>query len=273
MTEYVLIYDNSGVFDASRDDLKTLFESYGIYSDVTVRFTDFKSNFDGLPAKQTTVVLPGGMVSAMEISLRGERPKLQQLFSEGSKGLFICAGAYLAVNNADIYMENSYRYGYNLSSDRTLNILSDYKAIGSFIPNEAIPRLATLSLRNDCGYNLRQIYLGGSGFKEIEKKVDQTCEVVATYTDCRQYTFFKRPLGIFEVQTNMPAILRDKQRGLFLSGPHIEACVEGSKVLKTVQEETDKEGEILPHSINFELEFSRGTIIPLLKDTLTGVSP
>ena len=36
MTEYVLIYDNSGVFDASRDDLKTLFELYGIYSDVTV---------------------------------------------------------------------------------------------------------------------------------------------------------------------------------------------------------------------------------------------
>lgn len=104
MPEYVFVYNGTGTGPNSREDLKELFTSYGIYADPNVRFSELRENFTGLDPKQMTIVLPGGSVSYMGEALQSLQPQLKSLFAQGCKGVFVCAGAYLACSNAVSFM-------------------------------------------------------------------------------------------------------------------------------------------------------------------------
>jgi len=294
MTEVVLIYNGSGVGPKSRDDLKTLFEAYNIYSSADVRVTNFSDNLEGLDPKQTTIVLPGGAVYGMGCSLRDHKAKIKDFFDRGCNGVFICAGAYLATNNADIYRNvytqknahefNPLPYEFNIP-EMNLNIISDYKAMGPFIPNDAyhaLPPTVNLSYNirkpycvmlwdEGLGVPFNEIYAGGPGFKPLSAQAEERYEVLATYCDRSSYSFFQ-PKKPVETIRDMPAMIRAKDRGLFLSATHIETCVEDSQLLKLMQDG----GEVsipLPGVNDYDPASARELVIPLLRDTLKRSTP
>ncbi|MDF1685019.1 MAG: hypothetical protein P1U36_10250 [Legionellaceae bacterium] len=295
MTEYVLIYNGSGVGPKSRDDLKKLFEEYNIYPSVDIRLTNFTENLDGLEPEKTTIVLPGGTVFGMSWSLKHHKAKIHDFFERGCNGVFICAGAYLATNNADVY-EDSYTrgdvgefnplpYGVNFSEEMNLNIVSDYQAVGPFIPHDAY---STTPPTVNLGANVRkpysvtlfdhefcapfsEIYAGGPGFKPITEQANERYEVLATYHDRSSYSFFQRNKSV-ETIRDMPAMIRAKDRGLFLSATHIETCVEDSQLLKLMQE-GDKVTIPLPDVIDYDPASARERVIPLLQNTLKRLTP
>lgn len=284
MQEKVFIYDSHGVGPNSRDDLKKLFEEYPIYDSPMVACTDLTFNFDGLRPDKTTIVFPGGNVSKMGLSMEGQKIKIQDFFHEGCKGVFVCAGAYLASNSADIFLDeykinssNEFlplRYIWN-TTRYNLNIVSNYKAIGPFIPNSTYalksasfsckikkPYCVTLALENN--QSIQQMYLAGCGFQPIGE--NNGVKEVATYRDCSQYTFF-RPAREPETISAMPAIIQMREKHILLSGPHIETCVEDSKLLKLMHD-GDETTTPLPESA-YDADSSREFVIPLLRDTLT----
>jgi glutamine amidotransferase-like uncharacterized protein len=295
MTEHVLIHNGDGVGPKSRDDLKKLFEEYNIYPSTDVRLTNFTGNFSGLEPKQTTIVLPGGSVCNMGISLQAYQTKIRDFFDRGCNGVFICAGAYLATNNADIFKNeytrknegefNELSYQANIYScskateflEYNLNIVSDYKAMGPFIPNDAYrntPPAVNLGasvrkpycvslFHEEASFSFNEIYAGGPGFKPITAQAEERYEVLATYQERSLYTFFQPPGKPTEVIENMPAMIRAKDRGVFLSATHIETCVEDSKLLKLMQE-GDEDTIPLPGYNNYDAVYARALTTSVL---------
>lgn len=291
MTEYVLIYNGSGVGPKSRDDLKHLFEAYKIYPSVDVRFTTFDHHFDGLSPKETTIILPGGTVFGMAASLFPKREKIKDFFKRGCNGVFVCAGAYLATRQADIF-HNQYHlqpdgnfkhlpYGFSLSSEDNLNIVSDYQAMGPFIPHDAYRAVPSekranpmlrkpycVTLRNSLDNNIvSQMYAGGPDFKSVTEHASERYQVVYTYRDCSAYSFFRPNESSQDDVKSMPAMIRAKEQGLFLSGTHFETCVENSQLLKLMRE-GDEDTIPLPGNYHYDPTTSQEAIIPLLKESL-----
>lgn len=297
MTEYVFVYNGEGAGLNSSYDLKELFIRYGIYESSDVSFTDFNSNFEGLSPSKMTIVLPGGSAINMGNALLPNKTKIQDFFAQGCKGLFVCSGAYLATDNADMFLDNYTRntmqdtfnplkygrstFGYYMDPriDLNLNIIHDYKALGPFIPNDSYCQIGTsqkleASIRKSYCTNLlleqdqrplKQMYMAGCGFESVESTTTTPCEVVATYNDQNRYSFFYPSSNELKTIIKMPAIIR--KPGILLAGPHIETCVEDSRLLKLFQDGGDK---ILPaiNADEYNAEQSRELIIPLLQETL-----
>ena len=288
MPQYIFIYDHHGVGPNSRDDLKEFFTNYPIYREANVQLSDFNCNFDGLSAAQITFVLPGGSTYTMGKYLKFHQNKMQTLIEAGSHGLFICAGAYLAVAEAEIFCDHyikqpgdhdfsPLRFWMNTAEQNlNLNFLPEYKAWGSFIPNETYlaypqdklssrtlkPYLTSLCFSHHRFYS-RELFIAGCGFESLT----QEAEVVATYTDKDQYSFFS-PGKKAKIMANMPAIVR--KPGLLASGVHIEACVENSKLLSLMSEgkNTNPPSVLaLSTDLSYDAKSSRAAFIPLLQDT------
>ncbi len=288
MPQYIFIYNQSGVGPNSRDDLKELFTQYPIYADSNVQLSDFNGSFDGLTPQQITLVLPGGTVPSMSAALRPHQERIKSLFAAGSHGLFICAGAYLAVGEANVYYDdytkqsdrNTFapmRFWVNTSEQQmSLNIMPEYRAFGSFIPNDSYldhpaknlksgtlkPYLTNLFFSNKQRCS-RELFIAGCGFERPREQTD----TVATYTDKDQYSFFSPRTDHTKIIHNMAAIV--KKPSMIASGVHIEACVENSKLLKLMTEgRASPNGTVLPllEETSYDAESSRASIIPLLQD-------
>ena len=301
MNEKVFIYnDNVGVNSSSCDDLKELFMRYHIYESSDVAVSDFNSSFDGLQPKKITIVLPGGSVVFMGETLYQHKTKIQNLFNAGCKGVFICAGAYMATNNADLFIE---KYSMNQTTGQlnplnhssstklldvgygpgvNLNIVSDYKAYGPFIPNDSYNTYIQAcqdvtiyaNVRKPYCVNLRlestqqlfnQLYLAGCGFEKIGNSQPDSREVVATYNDKNRYSFFYKNAQSTTI-TNMPAIIR--KPGILLSGPHIETCIEDSKLMRVMSDGFEDQVIPLQGENQYDPAWSREIIVPLLRETL-----
>ena len=133
-TEKVLIYRSFHTEESSRADLKTLFRHYGLFSQVDVIDFDENTTLDQLKAKTTTVVIPGGYACSMGAELEKKASSLQKLFSEGSNGVFICAGGYLATENLRLCDRSTNPPTiFPLDSGYSLH-LNDFTAVGPFSP-------------------------------------------------------------------------------------------------------------------------------------------
>jgi glutamine amidotransferase-like uncharacterized protein len=306
MTQFIFVYNGPGSGPNSRDDLKELFTKYPIYQASDVVLSDFQANFDGLYPENVTIVLPGGQVPVMATCLYSNRTKLQTLFSNGAQGVFICAGAYLAAAAADVFFDeytrddttrafkplkhwlntrDEYLMKPKIGSPEgvSLNILSDYKAYGSFIPNDTYdsyfatplsgqykkPYSVNLLLE-DTQQSTHELFLGGCGFEPLTDQASSADSVVARYQDQSRYTFFYKSGTPQKTIPNMPAIIR--KPGILASGVHIETCVEESKLLKLMREgdcTSHLPTEYLPlQDTRYDQEASRSRIIPLLQVTL-----
>jgi glutamine amidotransferase-like uncharacterized protein len=303
MKENIFIYNGAGAGTNSSYDLKELFIRHGaeIYTNADsfeVQFTDFNMNFDGLSPEAMTIVLPGGSVVAMGCNLFNHKTKIQSLFSANAKGVFICAGAYLATSNADLF-NDSYSVSFNDDTfnlpeyrrstleyysepkmDLNLDIVCDYKAVGPFIPNDSYfplrttynltkpgvgkPYVVDVLFETDQAIS-KQTYLGGCGFEPLEALVENPCNVVARYHERSRYSFFYPRAEVKNIDA-MPAIIR--KPGVLLSGPHIETCVEDSQLLKLFREGKDAKFLPLPPEETYNAEEAREHTIPLLRDTL-----
>ncbi len=305
MTNSVFIYNGHGASSHSSDDLKELFIRHGheIYnSRPDVSFYDSSFKFDGNKPDDMTLVFPGGSTGVMGSILFEYKDNIQKLFDvncntgKSCKGVFVCAGAYLATNNADLFTDtytmdaeadqfhplqyDSSTFGYYLNPK--MDIIPDYKAFGPFIPNNsyvtyyrnnAAKSLHASVVKSYCVDLLmqasqkpvKQLYLSGCGFEHNPESKTNTCEVVAIYHDQNRYSFFYHP-GNTKTISNMPAIIR--KPGVILSGTHIETCVEDSKLLKLMQDGVDNRLLPLAEGNQYNPVDSRDTIIPLLKETL-----
>lgn len=303
MTQFIYIYNGRGSGPNSREDLKELFIRYPIYSASDVVFSDFQSNFDGLSPDNLTLVLPGGYVVGMALNLYHNKKKLTTLFESGAQGLFICAGAYLAAAEADVFFDDYARddatqrfkplkYWLNTTDDNlvtlkepgipqgfSLNILSDYKAYGSFIPNDTYHTHYTTPLTSsykkpysvnllleDTQHSTFELFLGGCGFEPLNEHALSSGSVVARYQDQNPYSFFYKAGKPQKTISHMPAIIR--KPGLLASGVHLETCVEQSKLLKLMQEGSEANQYLPLQDSRYDQEASRSLVIPLLKETL-----
>ena len=306
MPQVIFVYNGPGSGPNSRDDLKELFTRYPIYQASDVVLSDFHPNLDGLSPKNVTIVLPGGSVPGMATHLYPNRTKLQTLFANGAQGVFICAGAYIAAASADVFFDEYTRelttqrfkplkYWLNTLDDHlikakigspegiSLNILSDYKAYGSFIPNDSYDNYVATPLGGnykkpysvnlfleDTQQSTHELFLGGCGFEPLNEQALSSDSVVARYQDQNPYTFFYNASTPPKTIAHMPAIIR--KPGILASGVHIETCVEESKLLKLMQEGDNKNHlptQFLPlQDTHYDQEASRSRVIPLLQETL-----
>lgn len=294
---YVYVYNGPGSGVNSSADLKELFTSYGIYDNVNVCFSDFQESFSGLDPKQITFAIPGGSVIEMGGHLAPLRGNLQTLFDSGSQGMFICAGAYLACSDAQLFRDNYIRsphtqqfsplqYSYNTQADPmrgdiSLHLVHDYSAFGSFIPNDSYqsyenalhgtirkPYLVSLKWEIPDTVSPSQLFLGGCGFELTHAAPLSPQRVVATYADRDRYSFFYPRTATLRTIPHMAAIIQ--KPGMLLSGPHLEACVDNSRFFKMLQEGDGKNFLSLPdNQVQYDAHASREIIIPMLKDTFS----
>lgn len=294
MSEYVFVYAGTGSGPNSREDLKELFTNYGIYADPNVCFSELRENFTGLDPKQMTIVLPGGSVSDMGGALQPLQPQLKSLFTQGCKGVFVCAGAYLACSNTDLFRDNycfnsttqqfdPLKYAYSTVNDPSrgdisLKLVDDYQAYGTFIPNNSYqsysgPLHASMYKPYQVKLNWQttectssQLFLGGCGFQSLNTR-SSTEDIVATYADSQKYSFFYPQTGSTKTLSSLPAIV--KKPGLLLSGPHIEACVDNSRFFKRVKEGEGRLLSLPASGVPYDPQVAKEMIIPLLQTTLT----
>jgi glutamine amidotransferase-like uncharacterized protein len=247
-------------------DLKTLLSSRTIFpAGVDVVTTDFKNmNTDGL--EQATFAIPGG--SSIRIR-EFAKPIFSTQFKEKYNFIGICAGGFLAPKSADCFRlhqkrdiwDNLYswpEYEFSFSDNEeynngNLNLIKDYSAIGPFEPDYTylgtanksyMPYCLELPLTQKPQKVLRQLYIAGPGFIPIAGAEEKyPCEVAATYKG-KEYFMFFYPDRETEVviHPSLAAIISspaNETRGArFLSGTHIEACVEDSILLKNVKDES-----------------------------------
>jgi glutamine amidotransferase-like uncharacterized protein len=299
MSKYVLIYNGEGAGPNSTHDLKELFSTTEIYDEApTITYTHFESNFDELAPQDVTIVLPGGSVSEMGRNLSPYQDKIKYFTDRGAKGLFICAGAYLATQHAEMFSDTyifkpetakfdalpytsntSHYFGQQLS----LNVIQNYHALGPFIPNDnfipayheglelhaSIGKPYSVSLEINPGLELKEthsteIFFKGCGFERINES--PSSEVVAIYKDSRHHSFFYPQSKTTKTLENLPAIIRE---GKFIaSGVHLETCVPESKLLKFLQDGRKKYPRALPlEQGDYNSNESRNFVNALLKKT------
>ena len=268
----IFIYNGANTGENSRQDARQLFECEDIFNKrPDVVLSDFNENFSGLNPIQDnpTLVIPGGAAIFMGIDMleSGQKAKIQDLISQGFHFVGICAGAYLATTNSDIFntrhvyhsIENTFSDPEFQMSSRieqfSFNICSSHSALGPFYPNKdyddypnktelklknLLPFNVTLSL-NETSQKISQLFVGGCGFESqaIPDRIDKKLpyEIVATYADRENYSFSYSDLEQKKTIHNFAAMIRKKagsqpkDGGVFLSGTHIEACVKDSKLL------------------------------------------
>lgn len=276
-----------------------------------VIFSHLSENFTGLNpiCDNPTIVIPGGSASFMgaDMFAGGQNAKIQDLVSQGFHYVGICAGSYLATNNSDFF-STRYQYDpiahtfsdpkYEMSTrieNFSFNICSSYSALGPFYPNddfndyqnkselrskELRPYHVTLSL-NETSQNISQLFVEGCGFENQiipdigDKK--QPYDVVASYANRENYSFTYPATGQKKTITHFAAMIRKRaglqpnEGGVFLSGTHIEACVENSKLLTFFYSSnarrkanlTDNQYKSLLESQSSDKE----SVMPLLKST------
>lgn len=255
----VFILNTRSASSACQEDLKELFTANKIFDSVDVTMSNFDINYDGLKTSDNvTFVIGGGSALGIMAEISGK-------FKKNSFHFFgSCAGAYAASAQSDMF-----RITYELDdtampkftspikalhlTEMHLDIFSDYKAIGPFIPNSTylfhepkselgklftyLPYCTQLKFNN---ITLPQLYVAGCGFEPISS-VDAkktASEVVATYADQTYYSFFDpESLRKTEIK-DMPACIRriakpeEKQGGAIAFGTHPEVCVTNSHFLR-----------------------------------------
>lgn len=288
-TEKILIAKSDFDFEPSRSDLKTLFEEQNQALFLNPDVGDFtkNTNLSGLDPKHTTIVIPGGRAIMMGGDLVGKKEELKNLFSKGSNGVFICAGGYLAANEMRLGdKKNGMVTLIPPLSDYSLNILSNFTAIGPFYPNDfydtCIPYSPhSVKLKSFIGtLNSKQIYWEGCGFiphKTPDRLGEQEFEVVASYEDKDSYFFnnqksYDIPLTNLSLvsYSNLAAIVRKKpsgsKGGFFASGVHIEAGVQGSKLLN----EAIKSNKYLKNTPGFfNQKEALNDVLPMLSESIS----
>jgi glutamine amidotransferase-like uncharacterized protein len=178
----------------------------------------------------------------------------------------VCAGGFLGANQADLFITSHFlnkadkleapifHDTYSNNEDPpTFNLVPDYKAVGSFYPNDNyqlcptystyIPYRVNLSLTEN-GRDFSQLYVGGPLFSPI-KNTGQS-SIVATYIERKSYVFpyvsYVFPPGekykmitTYKTITNPAAIIAkpssENTGAVLLSGTHIETCVRNSQLL------------------------------------------
>jgi glutamine amidotransferase-like uncharacterized protein len=293
----VFIYNGIGSAQESVADLNELFTSENIFSckpDISI--SDFNFNIAGLAFP--TFIVPGGSTTSIGYDLK---PTIGNINSQ-LKGKFnyvgVCAGAFIGTNDAYLFSTkhipgNNSNYDYyglsepallHTTKERfaNLDLISDYNACGSFYPNNSYaiksdpsktyqPYCVNISFSQ---YNevLPQLYVAGPGFFPL-KKMHKTSEVVASYQDEKSYTF---PHSNIMSVNSFPAIIRRKSQsdkgGVFLSGPHIEACVSNSKMLRFFKSSSPQNSALDELDYNRLIDTSQKTletVESLLKETLS----
>ena len=249
----VFIYNGLGASALSADDLQALLTSNTIFSSrPDIKLCDFNFNAAGL--SKPLFVVPGGSTSIIGNQLKPKLATIEETLGKHYHYLGICAGAFIGTHNADLFI-TSHKQDTNGNQHQPpsffmttqevsaeLNLLSDFKAIGSFYPNDSYlrqPPKKYMSYRvnvnlSESGEKLAQLYVAGPGFVALNKEgTNQHTEVVASYAERDSYTF---PYENSKVSVKQfPAIIRqlptEKQGGVFLSGTHIESCVKNSAML------------------------------------------
>lgn len=248
----VFIYNGLGTSPYSTDDLKALLTSDNIFSGhPDIQLCDFNFNATGLV--KPVFVVPGGCsTSAIGRQLKPKLAAIEEILGKNYHYLGICAGAFIGTSNADLFL-TTHKQDNNSAqlmppmflvntkdTDAELNLISDFKAVGSFYPNDSYLRQppkdyiayrVNLNL-SQSGNKLSQLYVAGPGFVPLKNNHDT--EVVASYAERARYTF---PYEDYEVSVKQfPAIIRqlptENQGGVFLSGTHIESCVKNSRMLR-----------------------------------------
>jgi glutamine amidotransferase-like uncharacterized protein len=254
----VFIYNGPGSAPQSISDLQELFSSENIFPckpDVSITPFDFNPTGLNFP----TFVVPGGSTSTMGRSLKPSMDKIKLELKEQFNYLGICAGAFIATIDADLFFtmheyDNNSNYG-RLSppifftttrkEKANLDFISDFKACGAFYPNDTylyqkdgskdyMPYSVNISFSQTQSQQiLPQLYVAGPGFFSLPN-VNRRSEVIATYHDKSRY-IFSYSKHENKCITNFPSIIRkkpqDQEGGVLLSGPHLEACVTNSKML------------------------------------------
>ncbi|GEM_PF-4290171 len=299
----VFIYKSSFTAQESISDLKELFTSYGIFESVNVMESDFNFNVDGLNGRDITFIIPGGQAMGMGMELKPRMEKMKSHFGNQFNYVGICAGAYIAPSEADIFNTN-YKIdqntkllaapeyvGHSSDFEADLNIVSEYKAFGPFYPSEQdvdyspmkgklIPYCVNLALTNShC--NISQLYVSGCGFESVASSSadKKTTEAIATYTSENPYKFFypddrsEKKIQRLSAMISRPANAETHSGGVFLAGTHIEACVKNSRMLSSFSptKKADAKQMLLSKESHKLLEDSQEeaakVVVTLLKDT------
>lgn len=292
-TEKVLIYRSDCTADASRTDLSNLFKHYGLFSQVDVGNFDVATNLDQLNPVTTTIVIPGGSACSMGKELQEKVPTLKSLFTNGSNGVFICAGAYIACENMRICTPIGVPGTIESAEDLFSIGLTSFTAIGPFLSSQEpiykenvrryIPKCTSLNLytTNSLPFLSKQIYIEGCGLTAPMNGAKKSLfnssnfDVVADYPTS-SYSFIDEDQKLIEFK-KLAAIVRKKPLGgyggFFVSGVHIEAFVQESVLLKAISDGKNSRVVPLANPELYQPEEAENAILPILAETLTRNSP
>lgn len=299
------LYHKYGVLTHSRDDLKELFSSGHIFDHVDVTYTTFEGNFDGLKVSvdNPTLVFPGGNAWKIYGTSLSHHPKIAELLSQGWNYVGVCAGAYLAGHEMELY-QTPYQFNLNAyapptfsCSQQLFGVCHDYNALGPFYPdpthylwqicreklpaeqvaNAAITKPYVVSITFADQQRLPALYVNGCAFEKRAAVPDQHT-VVASYPDNR-YAFFNPHTRSHKTFTTMPAIIHQRvsddhrRGGMVASGIHFETCVPNSKMLSLFSDPHNAHTIALSsqeiQSLHDSREQAETMYTTLLKETLT----
>jgi hypothetical protein len=253
MSRKAFIWDVEGLAEPSRVDIKTLFEQTGIAPDV--RYCNFLSNYDQLP-RGSIFAVGGGHSNAVSGYNQSSRAwgSVHDLVSRKEMHYFgSCAGSILAMKGTCVLADSTFSdplcldafmpsiSGISDMSSFNLNGMYACAPFPSLIPADVVPR-AKKGIRfcraapvayGQAGETGSILYVDSPAFFNTASSSGLFgYNVVAHYEG--QLTFRDRwSSRLFQVES--PAAIVAKRAegnhgGVFLSGPHIEACVEGSKM-------------------------------------------
>ncbi len=291
MSNKVFIYNGEGTNPESVNDLKELFSSDNIFSThPDISLCNFKFNPIGLSTP--TFVVPGGSTTVIGRFVKPELSRFREIFEEDYNFVGVCAGAFIATENADLFITHKIDNSSTLlppsylfstpALQANINIIDDYQAVGSFYPNDSYlhdqPKCNMpyrVSLLTEKKQTFSQLYLAGPGFFSSRQTNSQS-EVVATYINRDPYVF-NYPSEKKEFK-QLSAMIRSKptdsrRGGRFLSGTHIESCVPYSKLLNLFKSDSEKTKALKKNDYEIlinERQDTQNFVESLLADTLKG---
>jgi glutamine amidotransferase-like uncharacterized protein len=287
-SEKVFIYRNPKfTCSESVDDLVKLFSSDRIFNHPDVQVGDLNFNASGL--SYPTIVVPPGTATFIGQNVKPAIENIKYHLGAQFNYIGICAGAFVGAEDGDLCADwdretltrnNPAQHFLSLSDiSANLNLISDYKSVGPFFPNDKekelkkdIAHSATLNLES-IQKKLPFLYVSGPGFFNTKKGARSSTEVVATYADCESYAFAYEEQR--EEITSLAAIVRKRQEknqgSVLLSGVHIEACVKDSKFLRLFAESTPEISALKPaehDQLVEQQEESQQIVETMLRETL-----
>lgn len=281
----VLIYNGAFTSAESCSDLKKLFTEQDIVSRPDVIESDFRV-IDGLTkANNPVFVVPGGNFTYMGIE--GLQPALKRIdatLAPFYNYVGICAGGYTATSATEIFSvtpeDELPQYLCSTAPSDSVNagLVPEFISTGPFLKKSA-PHCVKLSFKNLEEKETPYLYMEGPGFVPSGTGETGSCEVIATYNHYPRFFYPGSPPKEHKELAAMVRRKRTQQRGgIFLSGPHIEATVRDSQLLRLFKPESkEAKEETLPAESYKQLEESRekslATVTALLRDTLNGDSP